>query len=168
MVTRIKTKLGTQVGLGSGHIVLHGDPAPPKRGTGPPTFGLCLFWPNGLHWIQMPLGMVLGLGPGDYVLDWRPSSPPKKGYSPPIFGQCLLWTNGWMDQDATWYRDRPQPRRHCVRWGPSSSPQKGHSPLPIFGHVYCDQTAGCIRIPLGTEVGLGTGDIVLDGDPVPL
>jgi len=23
-----------------------------------------------------------------------------------------------MDQDATWYRGRPQPRRHCFRWGP--------------------------------------------------
>ena len=28
--------------------------------------------------------------------------------------------------------------------------------------------AGCIKLPLGTEVGLGPGDFVLDGDPVPL
>jgi len=27
----------------------------------------------------------------------------------------VLWPNGWMDQEATWYRGRPQPRRHCVR-----------------------------------------------------
>jgi len=27
--------------------------------------------------------------------------------------------------------------------------------------------AGYIRIPLSTEVGLGLGDIVLDGDPAP-
>ena len=27
--------LGTKVGLGRGHIVLHGDPALPKRGTAP-------------------------------------------------------------------------------------------------------------------------------------
>ena len=27
---------------------------------------------------------------------------------------------------------------------------------------------GWIRMPLGTEVGLGPGDIVLDGDPAPL
>jgi len=26
-------KLGMKVGLGAGHIVLDGDPAPPKRGT---------------------------------------------------------------------------------------------------------------------------------------
>jgi len=32
---------------------------------------------------------------------------------------------------------------------------------------YCGQTALCIRIPLGTEVGLSPGHIVLDGDPAP-
>ena len=31
--------------------------------------------------------------------------------------------------------------------------------------VYCDQTVGYIRMPLGMEVGLGSGDTVLDGDP---
>jgi len=31
--------------------------------------------------------------------------------------------------------------------------------------VYCGQTVGWIKMPLGTEVGLGPGDIVLDGDP---
>jgi len=33
--------------------------------------------------------------------------------------------------------------------------------------VYCGETVGWIKLPLGTEVGLGPGDIVLDGDPVP-
>jgi len=48
-------------------------------------------------------------------------------------------------------------------------PQKGHS-IPhahFLAHVYCGQTARWIRIPLGTEVGLGQGDIVLDRDPAP-
>jgi len=31
--------------------------------------------------------------------------------------------------------------------------------------VYCGQTVGWIKTPLGKEVGLGPGDIVLDGDP---
>ena len=36
MVGWIKMKLGMQVGLGPGHIVLDGDPAPlPQRGTAP-------------------------------------------------------------------------------------------------------------------------------------
>jgi len=33
--------------------------------------------------------------------------------------------------------------------------------------VYCSQTVGWIKMPLGAEVGLGPGDIVLDGDPAP-
>jgi len=38
--------------------------------------------------------------------------------------------------------------------------------LPTFlAHVYCAKTAGWIRIPLGTEIGLVPGDIVLDRDP---
>ena len=35
-------------------------------------------------------------------------------------------------------------------------------------HVCCRQKAGWIKTPLGMEVGLGPGDIVLDGDPAPL
>jgi len=50
----------------------------------------------------MPLGMEVGLGPGDFVLDGDPALLPKKGgIAPPIFGPCLLWPNGWMDQDTT-------------------------------------------------------------------
>ena len=33
--------------------------------------------------------------------------------------------------------------------------------------VYCGQTVGCIRMPLGMEVGLGPGHSELDGDPAP-
>jgi len=50
---------------------------------------------------------------------------------------------------------------------PSQKKKGGHSPR-FSAHVYCCQTARCIRIPLGTEVGLGPGDIVLDGDRAPI
>jgi len=44
----IKMKLGTQVGLGPGHIELDGDPAPPPpKGHSPSIFGPHLLWPNG-------------------------------------------------------------------------------------------------------------------------
>ena len=53
-------------------------------------------------------------------------------------------------------------RRLCVKWGPS--PQKGAEPPPQFSaHFYCDQRARCMKMPLGTEVGLGPGHIVLGG-----
>ena len=72
----------------------------------------------------------------------------------------LLWPNGWTHQDATWYGCRPQPRGLCVRWRPSpSSPKRGRSPTPKFSaHAYCGQTAGWIKMPLGTKVGLSPGD----------
>jgi len=34
--------------------------------------------------------------------------------------------------------------------------------------VYCGQAAGWIKMPLGTEVNLGAGDVVLDGVAAPL
>ena len=54
--------------------------------------------------------------------------------------------------------------------GPSPLPPKrGQSPLPQFSaHFYCGQTAACMKIPLGMELGLVPGDIVLDGDHAPL
>jgi len=117
-------------------------------------------------WIRMPLGMELGLVPGHIVLHEGQPSPRKK--DTPIFSPCLLWPNGWMDQDATWYEGRPRPRPQCVRfrWGSALTKRSTAAP-PFWAHVYCGQAAGCIRIPLGTEVGLGPGHTVLDGDPVP-
>ena len=59
-------KLGVQVGLGPGHIVLDGEPPPPK-GAQPPIFAHVRFG-QVAGWIKMPLGMEVGLGPGDFVL----------------------------------------------------------------------------------------------------
>ena len=41
-------------------------------------------------------------------------------------------------------------------------PKRWHSPQ-FSAHVYCGQTAGWIKMPIGTEVGFDPGDIVLDG-----
>jgi len=35
------------IGLGPGHILLDGDPAPLQKGVHPPIFSPCLLWPNG-------------------------------------------------------------------------------------------------------------------------
>jgi len=47
-----------------------------------------------------------------------------------------------------------------------TSPKKGEEP-PIFGPCLLWKTTGCIKMPLGMEVGLGPGHIVLDGDTAP-
>jgi len=49
---------------------------------------------------------------------------------------------------------------------PAPTP-KGAQPPQFSIHVCCGQTAGWIKMPLGTEVGLGPGLTVLDGDPAP-
>jgi len=96
---------------------------------------------------------------------WGPRSPfPKRG-KPPIFGPCLLWPNDWMDRDGTWHGGRPWFSPHCARWGHSSPPQKGGRAHQFSAHVYCGQTAAWIKMPLGTEVGLGLRDIVFNVDP---
>jgi len=38
----------------------------------------------------MPLGMEVGLGPGDILLDGDPAPPWKGAQHPPLFGPCLL------------------------------------------------------------------------------
>jgi len=61
--------LGMEVGLGTGHIVLDGDPATPspqKGGHSPSIFGIARCSQTA-GWIKMPLGMEVGLGPGDFV-----------------------------------------------------------------------------------------------------
>jgi len=75
----------------------------------------------------------------------------------------ILWSNGWTDQDATWYGDRSPPRRHCVRRERSLPPpaKKGAPNLEPMSVVVKRLDASGI----GTEVGSGPDDIVLDENP---
>jgi len=57
-----------------------------------------------------------------------------------------------MDQDATWYGGKAYMGR--------SSPLKGAQPQ-FSVQVYCGQTAGWMKTPLGMEVDLGPGHNVL-------
>ena len=110
----------------------------------------------------------------------------------PVYDVGVLWPNGWMDhgsplqkghspqfsahiccgqkagciKDSTWYGGRPRPRRHCVRWGPCPPPKKG-AHHPQFWPIYCRQMAAWIKMPLGGEIGLGPGHIVLHGAQLP-
>ena len=76
-----------------GHIVLDEDPAPlPQRGTAPPISAhICCS--QMAAWIKMPLGMELGLGPGDFVLVGDPAPSPNGDGEPPKFSAhvyCFL------------------------------------------------------------------------------
>jgi len=143
--------LGMEVGIGPGHIVLNGDPSPPKRGTAS-QFSAHVHCRQTAGWIKMQLGMEVGLSPDDFVLDGDPAPPPpKKKWAQPSNFPPMSIVAKQLDGSKC---HLPRPRQHCVRWGLSSRPPKGHSPQ-FAADVYCGQTAGCIRIPLGTEEGLG-------------
>jgi len=141
----------------------------PKKGTEPPPqFSANLCFGQTAECIKMPLGMEVGLSPDDFVLDGDTAPTPKEADPHAIFGPRLLWPNGCMDQDATWYGGRPRPTQHCVRCGPSYPQKNGHTHSTQFlAHVYCGQMAGWMKTPLGTEVDLCPGHIVLDGVPAP-
>ena len=82
----IKMPLGTEVGLGPGHTVLNGDPAPPmETGTAPPPlFGQCLLWPNG--WMDQDTTWYGGRPrPRRNCVRWGPSSITERGTAAPTF-----------------------------------------------------------------------------------
>jgi len=102
----IKMKLGMQVGLCPGHIVLGGDPAaPPQRGTASPNF--------------RPISVTAKCVHGTFVLIF-------------LCGEChptLSWPNGWMDEDATWYGSRHRRGPQCIHGFPSLC-ERGTAPSP--------------------------------------
>ena len=160
----------SQVGLGRGNIVLDWDPAPPTgRGTAAPTFSADVYCGQMTGWINTAIGRGVGLGPHDIVLDGDP--PPTTGRGTTVgevSAYCgVLWPNGCMDYDATLEADWVQPAQHFVRWGPSSPTGRGTAAPTFSAHVYFGQMTGWINTAIGTGVGLGPHDIVLDGDPPP-
>ena len=68
-------KLGIQVGLRPGHIVLDGDPAPLLQSGTVPQFSAHICCGKMAGFIKMPLGMEVGLVPWDFVLDGDPGPP---------------------------------------------------------------------------------------------
>ena len=119
----------------------------------------------------MPLGMELGLGPGDFVLDGDPAPPPPKGGgAPPKFSAHVycVKTARWIKM-VLGVEVGLSPGDFVLDGDPASPSQKGGGAPPQFSaHVYCVQTAAWIKMPLDTEVVLGPEDIVLEGDPAPI
>jgi len=52
----------------------------------------------------------------------------------------------------------------CLMMIQPPSPKRWQSPQ-FSAHVHCGKTAAWIKMPLGTEIGLGPDDIASDGDP---
>jgi len=75
-------KLGTEVGLGPGHMMLDDDPAPPVIKEHSPQFSAHVCCGQTAGWIKTPLGTQVGLGSGHIVLDGDPASPTKGTQQP--------------------------------------------------------------------------------------
>jgi len=115
-------KLGTQAGLGPGHIVLDGDPAPPPEKGTALQLSARICCGQMAAWIKMSVGMELGLGPGDFVLDVNLVALSPKGGQTPKFSAHV-----YCDQTAGWMKlvlgmVVGLSPGEFVRWGPSPFP----------------------------------------------
>ena len=100
----------------------------------------------------MSLGMEIGLGPGDFVLDGNPAPPPQKGgakFSTHVCGQTAGWIKMTLGMDVGL-----RPGDFVLDGDSALLPKNGGNPSPQFSAlVYCGQTVAWIKMPLCTEVG---------------
>jgi len=161
----IKISLGLEVGLSPGDFVLDGDPAPSSKSRWSPQFSAHVYCGQTAAWIKMPLGTELDLDPNVIVLGPQLPLTKKRAEPPsPIVGPCLVAKR--LDR-SRWHLACSWVLVHatlCCMGTQLPSPKGGQSPQ-FSAHFYCDQTAGCIKMPLGMAVGLSPGGFVLDGDP---
>ena len=163
----INMPLGTEVGLGPNDIVLDRGPAPLPKGGGAephPQFLAHVSCGQTAGCIKVALGMEMGLDPGHIVLaSFRRQ---KGGRALPNFRPIFIVAKR-LDASCHWY-GAPQPRRLCdfvFDEDPATPRKKGTPTPPNFWPMSCGQTAGWMKTPLGTEVDLDPGHIVLDGIP---
>ena len=71
------------------HCVRWEPSSPSTKGT-QPKFLAHVCCRQMVGWTKMPLGMQVGLGPGDFVLDGDPALPPQKGWRAPNFWPMLI------------------------------------------------------------------------------
>jgi len=158
-------KLGLQIGLSPGHIVLDGDPGlPPPKGHSP-QFSTHICCGQMARWIKMPLGLKVCLDPSDIALDGFPAPPPQKRAEPPqfsahaYFGQTAVCIKKPLGMQVSL-----DPSDIVLDGDPAALPKRAPNfrPMSIVAKRL-DQA----RVPLSMEVGLGPGHIVLHGDPAP-
>jgi len=88
-----------------------------------------------------------------------------------FFSDQLLFSNSGKEAKGTQSTDRNRGRSpgatDLIHFDPHPDSPYAMGPLSCLSVmlVYCGLTVGWIKMPLGMEVVLGPGDIVLDGDP---
>ena len=85
---------------------------------------------------MMPLGMEVGVSPGDFVLDGDPASPPLKGHNPQFlsnvrFGQTTRWMKTPLGTEVDLGPG------HIVLDGVPALRERGTAAAPIFSAYVC-------------------------------
>jgi len=144
----IKMKLGTQVGLSPGNIVLDGDPAPPppKEGAAPnfrPMYVVAK-WLDGSRCHLA--GREVGLSPSHIVLDEDPAPLPQREQSPQFSAHV------YCGHSAGWIKMKLGAQVGLIVLDGDSDPPLTEGQSPQFSsHICCCQTAGWIKMSLGTH-----------------
>jgi len=115
--------------------LLDGDPAPPRLKGHSPQFSAIVRCGQTAGWTKMPLGMEVGLGPGDFVFN-DDSVPPEKKDTPPTQFLAHVYcgqTGGWFKMPLGTEVDLGP--RHIVLDGDPAPLRKGHSSPLISAHV---------------------------------
>ena len=81
----------------------------------------------------MPLGMEVGLGPGDFVLDWDRASPSPKGGGAPQFSAHVYCGQTAGSLKTPFVTEVDLGPGHIVLDGDRSPPVKGAQHPPLFG-----------------------------------
>jgi len=85
------------------HCERWGPSSPSPKGAQPANFSAHVRCGQTAGWTEMRLGMEVGLGPGDFVLDGDPAPHPKKGTAiTHVHVHCVQ-----TDEDSAWYGSRP-------------------------------------------------------------
>jgi len=101
---------------------------------------MVLYCGQTVGWIKMKLGMEVGLGPVQIVLDGDPAPPTQRGTAPHFSAHvCCGKTAGWITMQLG-TEVGLDPRRRFVGWGPNSPKKREQHPF-TFRPVYCGQTA---------------------------
>jgi len=72
-----------------------GTQLPPKRCSA--QFSANVHCGQTAGWTKMPLGMEVGLGPGDFVFDWDPATPEKMAHPPPPNFRLMSIVAKWLE-----------------------------------------------------------------------
>jgi len=107
-------------------------PSSPPRKKADPYFSAHFYCRQMAECIKMPLGMEVGLSPGDFVLDGDPASPPLKRHSPQFLSNvCCGQTTGWMKTPLGTEVDLG--RGHIVLDGVPALRERGTAAPHLFG-----------------------------------